>query len=506
MTKVTDDQLMDEQLIMLTSQLMSVRQPAPVTVSKASLATELEKMQPIYSNPDFIEGYPGGVAALKATVTDILFMQWRYFNRKIWQTTPESLADVVTVCLTVTSDGEFNLINNVLLCGAICDFLEQSQLAADVTQMGDRFMSAIGQRRPDVIFKLHAQLVALDEQADLNFDNHPLVLSHWGNSLAIFCQPGGNDADFQEFIEAMVQRPKAAQLQLAYAFFNDRYPLAVAILDSVHDLNSSRRSKADKQQTVFWELLDHWDLIDELSTRGVVALMQVYQCFLKFCLNKSLMTKADYQQLLKLGNQSMLVRLMGRVVPASDDNTDEVELEQGLALADAICTPTDYTVDLGQARAKLVPLKLKNALAVYRRKTSILRLKNNLDAHQLMLELRQVSKHLKTMDLPIPAEDGDLAVYQDQILALHTVMVQRYNRRLRRWTYDSLVDCLRYQFVNDRKVDDYPAYLRFLMQYLMALDTQGYTDQQGGLVQAVLDTVGTYLSQSTNALAKGKRL
>lgn len=503
----------DEQAIFKAMKhLKTVRRPVPEKLNKDELLKDIEKVHPFFKQVSDEMKIRKESDLVESVTIMVLMIQRKFFNRSLWQITANSLVDLITEVATKmvgNNKGELIQITGVVI--HLSEYLAEHRLVMDNRDLTDRLLDTLKQRRPDLIDQLYEQIM-LEEGTEAGFDmstegtltlremlaNDPIRLSGDEQiSYLFFADPR---VDFNEFIGQIYNKHNRAQLLLAYSFFNERKMIGSEILD--YASTWTPQNVNDPYDT--FRL--NFSIAKDLDVNGVINLSKVFHQFMRFCQDQGLVTALQYREVLKNGNNDILDTItdQGGIFRVITKKQAEVR-----SRASEIFSKPNYTINAKKATEILSDLNWQNKDTVFKSMhfstSNSAKLSKKLDQHQLDLELKKANKEIENLKDSFPSikDISELKMYEDFVIKVHTKMVKKYNRRLRNWTMESLIDCLETLYRSNHKMYEYPAHLRYLELYIGQLDDDNAIGSFSSLINGLEIITERYLALGTNWYGNG---
>jgi len=486
-------------MMQATKDLKTVHRPLPEKVTGQDVNQEMAKLAGFMTDTDALRCVGGNPNWLRKVTTNLVLIQRVLFNRTVWQITANSLVDGILVGLAATSRTDRELAMHVDVADWLCRYLMANHLVLDRLDLAGRFCREVTRRRSDLMIIVKQRRAASSE---LRFDrdffrNTPVKLVD-DEQTDFFTQvvPYEKDfnpaaVDFNQFITEVAAQNSPARLQISYGFFDPFKHIADSLLSLVADGENEESGLVPFFQEL-WYYAPAWTMATVLAT------LQVYHQFLKFCLTQQLMDAQTYAVFLRVGRRQLVVNYLGSRLAIGT----KAELY-------AIFSKPNGTLNITKARQIMQgwQIKPKTFDFVPERKPN-LALKRVLDDHQLALELNRAQRYLAELEnmIKLPFDVADKQLYHKVVLQIHAIMVKKYNRRLRQWTLASLAECLQHFFEENGYLDLKPTFFRFFELYLNHLDDEGALGSWESCGYALEVSYLGYLVASTNRLsAKNKR-
>lgn len=496
----------DEQIIFEKIQnLKTVRKPVPSRMDEVELSKDIQKVQP------YLNLVTSGLEHDKAMIIDalvklIITVQRKFFNRSLWQTTAYSLGDSITSVISEMVDRKKDLIQILKMTINLASYLAKHHLVMDSQDLVDRMLERVSEKRPKLVEELFESTLN-DLIEDDNFDddypeaplriteflqNDPIRLLRDEDSY-LFSQ--NSHIDFNQFIEKIYKKHSKSQLFLAYSFFSGPKEVGSQILDYAMNWPAS------KARTYELSYVFNFVIALDLNLNGVINLSKVFHQFMKFCQDQELITDNQYREVLKEGNDAILSMITDQIGFNKDRSTKKISIWKK---ADEIFSKPDHTINVKKATEILADLDWTNKSTVVERMTQWrpkqIKLSKKLNQHQLDLELKKANIEIENLKkhFPMLNDISELKDYENFVIKIHTKMVRKYNRRLRNWTMESLIDCLETLYRTNHKIYEYPAHLRYLELYISQLDDDHAIGSFSSLTNGLEIATGRYLTLGIN--------
>jgi len=487
-----------------TAALQSVRRPVPEHLEEADIHREIKQLKGFFTDEQ-AQKFTGGDRGELLTATTILVMNQRLlFNRKLEEITSTSFADGILIGMRAADDDLQSLAVIGMLAVELCGFLEKQHITSEYG-LAENLLNLI-RDRDSKVYNMMSELAspsAGETPNDLMYVNDPLYLTS-EEATEFFVQSHEFDVDFNDFIEMVAAKNSPAQLQLAYQFFEVRWPVYLKILGLGRQFNHDELVE-ENVHNVRFEFSLVWIFAKGLKLGAIVDLAKVFHQFMKFCLDQGLLTSRQYAVLQRLGNQELITSVTCRNLDQWENAVAyQQKSEEGLTIADKIFTNPNYTISVPKAKKSLATIDTTPVMAFPILNDHPFKLKKELDQHQLDLEMKHVHKLLTTFRKYAAFEpsEADWAIYEAAILQIHHDMVVDYNRRLRQWTMESLEICLVQIYQSNRTLDKKPAFFRLLQLYLYIIEDEGAVKNADALIDGVEHSMSAYIAASTNRLTR----
>lgn len=479
--------------------LSSVKRPLPERFSEQQVEQAIDKIQGLFDSDELLM-VDASMDEIAMYTTLIVSTQVLVFNRALNQITAASLADSVAVVMPRIQPKQSALIEIAEITLQLSRYLIQQRLVP--ATIDDDYLELLNKQRPDLTTAISDNLFLPEEDmtqstsSNIYFDNWPIMLVD-DCQTTLYAQSGSYQVDFNDFIDEVANRHSPAQLQLAYTLFFGDQPLYQFLLNCGNPLvDSSQKYMSESLPFSFQMKLT---FSRGLTSAGVIMFAKVIHQFLKFCLNRQLLTARDYASLLKLSNRGLIRAAVVRHI--EDVNTILSQSATGDGLADKIFTRPNYTIDVAAAKKELAQLDM-TPRATPINPDAKLELKRALSVRQIENELQKAAVWIAKLESMVgdAVSSQTKKIYRTAMLQVHQTMLQSYHRQTKHWTRDSLMAALQALFQSNRDLDQYPAFLRYWEAYLSVIDDEGGLTSYMALIDGLQWCGLEYLCRSANAL------